>query len=231
MHTVFERSVMAQHYGYLNLDLAAQRWLTEHGHSLRSGVLKDPFVAHQMEEDTHARLSLRWSYGGWMEDRSVLRRGSYLDREKLYLHLGIDVNVNPGTMVHTTTQGVLVYAGNDKNSFGAGGWGNHCILYMADLRTALLYAHLGYVGQGMIGMEVAPGTPLATVGDVHENGGWRPHLHMQLVRMPPECDRWTTKRWEYFSQEIDGYARLDSLHESARRYPDPTQLIFGHTLQ
>ncbi len=227
MHTVFEQSVMTQRYGYLNLDLAAQAWLTERGHSLRSSILKDPHVAHQMEEDSHARFGLRWSHGGWMEDRSILRRGSYLDKEKLYLHLGIDLNVNPGTAVHTTSHGVIVYVGDDKESFGAGGWGKHCILYMDDVRMALLYAHLGYIAV-MVGMEVVPGTPLSTVGDTHENGGWRPHLHMQLVRMPPECVHWTTKRWGRFSEEIDGYARLDSLAESARRYPDPTPLIFGN---
>ncbi|MBP9669448.1 MAG: peptidoglycan DD-metalloendopeptidase family protein [Candidatus Pacebacteria bacterium] len=230
MHTVFDRTVMAQRYGYLNLDLAAQMWLTERGHTLRTKILKSPQVAHEMEEDSHARFGLKWSHGGWMEDRSVLRRGSYLDEKELYLHLGIDLNVNPRTMVYSTVQGTVVYVGDDSHTFGTGGWGNHCILYIENLRMALLYAHLGHIGKQLVGMEVAPGTPLSTVGETHENGGWRPHLHMQLVRMPPECVHWTTKSWERFSEEIDGYARLDTLAESARRYPDPTPLIFGHTV-
>ena len=37
-----------------------------------------------------------------------------------------------------------------------------------------------------VGMEVAEGQVIATVGDKSVNGGWEPHLHFQLSWEEPE---------------------------------------------
>src|SRR5262249_23516220 len=46
-----------------------------------------------------------------------------------------------------------------------------------------LYGHLneGTLQRLRVGQSIAQGETFAQVGDVHENGGWSPHIHFQIV--------------------------------------------------
>ncbi len=230
MATVLDSAFLRQPHGYLNLNTAAYTWMKkQYFKDLEVPSLADPDVAHQMEEETHTELGLAWSYGGWLEDRSIIRHCTYLDKGKLYLHTGIDVNVNPGTPVFFSAPGTVVYVGDDKSSFGKGGWGVHMI-QRVDLGPwtgkVILYAHLAPITL-KVGTRYFPGDLIGCVGDKETNGFWRPHLHVQCVDMPQDSLFWTHDQWSQFSEEVDGYVPLGSESSSARRYPDPTALLFG----
>src|SRR5204863_2418348 len=49
-----------------------------------------------------------------------------------------------------------------------------------------LYGHLGLdvLSSAKVGQSVARGERIATIGDSQVNGGWPPHLHLQLMVDP-----------------------------------------------
>ncbi len=217
---IFSSDLMSQRIGYANLNDGAIWWEKKNGIHSDERPFKEPEIAHKMEEEYHEHLGLDWSYGGWMEERSCIRRGTYVEKDKLWLHIGIDVNVNPGTIVRAVRNGPVVYQGDDAPLVG--GWGMHVIqmINYRDAPHALLYAHLGsvfkpdspYYGEYLIGR----------IGSKFHNGFWRPHLHLQLF-----ADVSHVTDWELFMKEMDGYAKMEDREMWARKCPDPTPLIFG----
>jgi murein DD-endopeptidase MepM/ murein hydrolase activator NlpD len=109
-------------YGYLNLNSEAKIWAEN-----RKGVsLVDPKTCERMVHDVHVKYSIDFSYGGWMEDRSFLWHGSYLDASQSYIHLGIDLNVSAGTPVALDFDAVVVRVDDDFPE--EGGWGPRVIV-------------------------------------------------------------------------------------------------------
>src|SRR2546422_11572306 len=60
-----------------------------------SNPLLDPYICQQMVEDVHRGLDVDWSYGGYLEYRSFLWAGSYLEETSSFIHVGVDFNVPP----------------------------------------------------------------------------------------------------------------------------------------
>lgn len=207
-------------FGYVNLNEASIWWEKKHKVPISERPFKDPGMAHLMEEEYHDHLGLDWSYGGWLEDRSNIRRGTYLEEKEWWFHTGIDVNVNEGTHIFSPVQGKILYAGNDAPLVG--GWGKHVfqsILFRGKVHV-LLYAHLGTIMVSE-GTTLSPGRVIGTVGSPMTNGGWRPHLHLQLF-----AESNGVADWKMFSDEMDGYVAEEDLAEWARKCPDPTPLLF-----
>lgn len=95
-------------------------------------------------------------------------------------HAGLDLAAPPGTPVHATAAGVVVFAGRYDLRQSVGWWryGNLVMIRHGE-RFATLYGHCQDVNV-RVGQRVAQGDTIATVG----NTGWStsPHLHYEVRR-------------------------------------------------
>src|SRR5215469_10121615 len=103
--------------------------------------------------------------------------------ERRTIHLGIDLFVPPGSNVHAPIDGVIHTIADNR---APGDYGPVVILRhaVADAKEFFtLYGHLSRtsIKKLAVGQRVAKGQVFATIGAVTENGGWPPHLHLQIM--------------------------------------------------
>lgn len=150
-------------------------------------------------------LGLTTPYGGWMENRSHFLAGTYLDNEKKYLHLGVDIWVKEGTAVVAPV--CLDFVGTYFDPDDSGGWGG--VVLAQDPRNpslTFLFAHLS--SMGMASGDLSQGQLIGRVASTQYNGGWHPHLHIQVI------DEWATKdRWPELHKAI------------TKRNPSPREIL------
>ena len=105
------------------------------------------------------------------------------------LHLGLDLFEKAGTPVYAPLDGTVCSAQVRPDPLDYGG----CVMLAhtvpdvsdegGDLTFYSLYGHLkpDSVAKLEIGQSISKGEVIAELGDVFENGGWPPHLHLQLI--------------------------------------------------
>jgi peptidoglycan LD-endopeptidase LytH len=126
----------------------------------------------------------KYGIGGYMEHRTIYARSKHFDTsdEPRRLHLGVDIWAQSGTPIYVPLQG-KVHSFNDNNNFGD--YGPAIILEhnLDGLKLYTLYGHLSRksLEELSVGMPVSINQPLATFGNISENGNWPPHLHFQLM--------------------------------------------------
>jgi murein DD-endopeptidase MepM/ murein hydrolase activator NlpD len=214
-------------YAKVLLDREAEGWIEayerKHGRGPRSPLL-GPALCQQFVGELHGRLGVVWSYGGYLENRSHLWRGSYLEQSGAFIHLGVDFNVPQGTPFVTQCPAAVILVDDDGDLDG--GWGQRIFL-KPDLpaereelpAVVLIYAHLQSIAV-QPGSRIPAGTVLAEVGGPPHNGNWAPHLHIQALRY----DAFARILTEDFDN-LDGYGHPDNLAELAELFPDPLGLI------
>ncbi|MGB3315643.1 MAG: aminotransferase class III-fold pyridoxal phosphate-dependent enzyme [Albidovulum sp.] len=127
-----------------------------------------------------------YGLGIYGEKRSVYTAEQFADAasdERRTRHLGIDVFASAGTPVHAPLAGRVhtVTYNADPLDYG------HTLILehrtAKDVPFYTLYGHLGGSLPGLLsrGLMVAAGDLIAHLGDWHENGGWAPHLHFQVM--------------------------------------------------
>lgn len=204
-------------FAKIDLNIEARR-LMEENDCEQANPLLDSFVCKRFIEDCHRRFGVDFSYGGWMEDRSTLWRGSYLDDDKRYIHLGIDFNVPAGTAVAAVRSGTVIRIDNDYPE--PYGWGNRVIVDDESTGCVLVFAHLRFPEKLRVGDLLHSGEVFANVGNSSENGGWFPHLHVQIIKR------------EYFQyllendlRDLDGYGKNEDIELLRENYPDPMSYV------
>lgn len=151
----------------------------------------DPVIVDRWMEFVHDIKEIDYSWGGYLEDRSVLWRGHYHQPGEV-IHLGVDVNVPAGTEVFMPTWGILAHSFQDPDQNG--GWGGKIIFQCttgAFEGLYLIFGHLKDIPHD-IGTKYIPGQKIGVIAEAEINGGWAPHLHVQLMRE--------------FLPNVDGYA-------------------------
>jgi len=103
--------------------------------------------------------------------------------ERRTVHLGIDLFAPPGTAIHAPLDGVVHAVAHNPAPLD---YGHVAILrHVTDARAEFftIYGHLtaGCLHTLKKGQHIPAGQIFARIGDVHENGGWAPHLHFQLA--------------------------------------------------
>lgn len=123
--------------------------------------------------------------GGYGENRPLYRMSPVFEgggEEARSLHLGIDLWLAAGTPVHAVLTG-HVHSLQDNASFGDYGptliFEHH--LLGKDFYT--LYGHLSRKSLERLrpGHLVQAGECIGALGEEHENLGWPPHLHFQVI--------------------------------------------------
>lgn len=209
-----------KNFGYVNLNLEAEKWIAGNKFKLGKNPLLDPAVCQLMVNDVNKKYGLDFSYGGWMEDRSFLWRGHYLDEKKTYIHLGIDMNVLAGTEVAVNFDAIAVKTDNDYPEDG--GWGTRVILKHGKKPVYLIFAHLDQNVQCKAGDFLKAGQIFAMVGKPPSNGNWFEHMHLQAIQEDYYNKLEKNNLWD----ELDGYGAEEDIALNAQRFPDPIGFIF-----
>ena len=128
--------------------------------------------------------NVQWLIGGYLEQRALytsdLFEGS--QEEKRDIHLGVDIWGPARSPIYCPYPGDIfgwAYNGNALD------YGYTLILkhQYANFTFYTLYGHLGPTYQDLWekGGVVEKGEIIADLGFPHENGGWIPHLHFQII--------------------------------------------------
>jgi 4-aminobutyrate aminotransferase-like enzyme/Ser/Thr protein kinase RdoA (MazF antagonist) len=103
--------------------------------------------------------------------------------ERRTIHLGLDLSAAPGTPIRSPLDGIvhLVAINTAPLDYGPLVVLRHTTGDGHEFFT--LYGHLTREAFDTlrVGQRIARGQSFARIGDVHENGGWAPHLHFQLI--------------------------------------------------
>ncbi|MGC2829159.1 MAG: aminotransferase class III-fold pyridoxal phosphate-dependent enzyme [Candidatus Acidiferrum sp.] len=103
--------------------------------------------------------------------------------ERRTIHLGMDLFAAPGTPIHAPLDGVVHTVAINTAPLD---YGPLVILRHTTgdgLEFFTLYGHLARetIEALKVGQRIARGQQFARIGDAHENGGWVPHLHFQII--------------------------------------------------
>ena len=156
-------------WGRLNLDDEARKVTLD---------FTDPLICAQWIEALHINKSIKYSYGGFLEDRSHLWAEHYQKDSGAFIHLGTDYVVPINTKLTLPLAGRIVHVMRDEETFG--GWGCR-VLWKLNNGNYLIYGHLKNNISLERGKMCEPGLIVGETGVPSENGGWFPHLHVQYM--------------------------------------------------
>ena len=133
------------------------------------------------------RENAKVGFGGYLEERSIYNRSSYFKNKDLKnernIHLGIDLWIAAGTIVHAAFDGEIH---SFKNNTNFGDYGPTLILKHTINNHVFhtLYGHLSLesIESFEEGQKVSQGEDIARLGDTSVNGDYAPHLHFQIIK-------------------------------------------------
>jgi 4-aminobutyrate aminotransferase-like enzyme/Ser/Thr protein kinase RdoA (MazF antagonist) len=103
--------------------------------------------------------------------------------ERRTVHLGIDLFVPAGSNVYAPLDGTIQTVANNQAPLDYG----PVVIVKHEMGDSggffTLYGHLSRetLQNLSVGQRIAKGQRLAQIGAAHENGGWPPHLHFQII--------------------------------------------------
>ncbi|ADD68755.1 Peptidase M23 [Denitrovibrio acetiphilus DSM 12809] len=157
-----------------------------------------------------------WAVGMYMENReSILSQYQQMAVDRRYYHLGIDICAPAGTPVYAPLDGVVYESGYEK---GEGNYGGYAILRHAIGTSEPFYSMYGHMSVKTLpaeGAALKAGDMIAEIGDLHENGGWNHHTHIQII----------TEKGREQGYFFKGYCAESALPEIESLCPSPLPLI------
>ena len=171
----------------------------------------DDFV-NQIKKKADARVAI----GGYLERRNLYQASDhFVNGPSRNIHLGVDLWIDAGAHVYAPMAGVIhSFAYNPAYL----DYGYALILKHVHRGEVFftLYGHLSskYMSVWKRGMAIEAGSPIATIGDRHENGHWPPHLHFQMIL-----------DIGIYDGDYPGVCAEEDLTFYRRNCPDPSVLI------
>jgi murein DD-endopeptidase MepM/ murein hydrolase activator NlpD len=168
--------------------------------------------------DANRMLKSKFGIGRYNEKRVGMYTTELFTKnpEKLRdIHMGIDLAAPSGTPVHAFADGKVFCASINE---APGDYGGTVITehQICGKTIWALHGHLSHASVHALqnGQAVQKGQVIAHLGDPVENGGWNPHLHLQIsVEMPAHCD-------------MPGAVNEADRDAALLRFPDP-RIILG----
>lgn len=157
-----------------------------------------------------------WSIGRYDEDRVIYTQALFAGVAPRTIHMGIDLGGPVGTPVYAVGEGQVLFAGFNPEP---GDYG-HVLVLEHRLEGRPIYALYGHLSADSLvlsppGRQVRANDPLGFLGDVHENGGWPPHLHFQLAWERPK------------THDMPGAVSHSDRAVARLRHPDPACMLGG----
>lgn len=155
-----------------------------------------------------------WTVGRYDEDRPGVYTAALFGGERT-IHVGVDLGAPAGVAVHAFSWGRVVHVGENP---ALGDYGSVLVtehdVVLADGRGGPLYALWGHLSAASrrrwcVGRAFSRGAVLGWLGEPHENGGWPPHLHLQLSVVRP------------VTHDLPGAVSSAARAEALALYPDP----------
>lgn len=165
--------------------------------SIGSGDLGTPADLDDLERTSHAierrvgGAGAGAGIGRWNEVRAIYRADAFRapgnERDEYRtVHIGLDLFAPPGTSVRAPLDGVVH---SFRNNVGRYDYGPAILLEHrvrdedGELVLHTLYGHLSAESLGGVseGEVVRAGTVIGSIGDGRINGGWPPHVHLQVI--------------------------------------------------
>ena len=193
--------------GYVSLGEAS-----EHLPQIKSMTQKD-FNAYL--EDVHRKQGVTWSLSGDRENRtSLYAQDPNKSIEARTVHIGLDLNAPAGTPIHSPFDAEVIKAEYDA---GDGNYGWFCVLKHSVGGTTFytLYGHVAEKDLAPTGKKLRAGDVFARIGDLHENGNWFHHVHLQVL-----TERGYEEGWIY-----KGLCTKQQLLEIDELCPSPMPLL------
>ncbi len=121
--------------------------------------------------------------GRYDEDRDCYSGDAYQEEtERRTVHIGLDLFVPPGTPIRAPLDSVVHSLADNDQPWD---YGPTILLEHPGPKGPFftLYGHLSRDSLHQLGMDspVRGGAPFARIGTRRENGGWPPHLHLQII--------------------------------------------------
>ena len=181
-------------------------------------ILPEKYEVFDFSEgyDPNRNLKFPFGIGKYNEHRPTMYEGEQFHYEELQyrrtVHMGIDIAAPVGTEVYAFCDGHVFAVGNNDLSFDYG----PTLITKHDICGFELYALHGHLRldllQNMhVGDLIKKGDIIAHIGDEMENGGWNPHVHFQLSRVPPPEGTF----------DLPGVVSLQDREFATKIFPDP----------
>lgn len=207
-----------------NLNEEAIRYWKEIGHTDRAtNPLLSAQTCQKMVDAFHRRLGKGWSYGGYMEDRSTIWAGSFLENENRFLHLGVDLNIPAGAEVTASERCTVEHVDGLREGDHNNNWGTRVFLRPHnENHPILMYAHLSASIRKKVGEIVKPDEVFAHIGSSMVNGGWYEHCHLQGIDRAHFAHLVDD---DGIVRRINGYAKAEQEGQMRQMYPDATPYV------
>ncbi|MEO6594439.1 MAG: aminotransferase class III-fold pyridoxal phosphate-dependent enzyme [Planctomycetota bacterium] len=181
----------------------------------------DAAQAGRRTDDALRAAGTNLGIGRYLEPRPIYTSAAFggdaPNAHRRTVHLGIDLFAPAGTGVFAPLEGIVHRAMNCPGELDYGG--------LVVLRHTLpngrafgtLYGHLNpaSIAQLRPGQHLAAGEQFAALGTPEHNGGWPPHLHLQVLAADPAD----------LPEVPPGVADPDDVPGHAALYPDPSPLL------
>lgn len=141
--------------------------------------------------DASRVLRFPYGWGRYDEDRVGMYNADFFlnGTEARTIHMGVDLGAPAGTSVFSPVDATF-YASEFRDK--EGDYGGTVILRaepkgVDELPLYFLFGHLSRASLKLMEAReaVEAGELIGWLGEKHENGGWNPHLHLQLSRLEP----------------------------------------------
>ncbi len=156
-----------------------------------ASAARQPLEAEKLWAEIAARDGIDLGIGPWGEDRPVYTSDAFASTlasgERRSLHLGLDLFQGAGTPLRAPLPGrvVDVYVSDLPLDYG------HAILLEHNPAPGItffsLWGHLSAESARLrkVGDNIAASDVIGEMGPNSENGGWQPHVHLQLIAYRP----------------------------------------------
>tara|TARA_B100001996_G_C18621765_1_gene578023 strand:+ start:153 stop:767 length:615 start_codon:yes stop_codon:yes gene_type:complete len=158
-----------------------------------------------------------FTIGRYDEDRKGMYTQALFGGERT-IHVGLDIGGPAHTPIFAFEDGTIhSFADNDEDgSYGPTIITEHRIpIEGVEQMLWVLHGHLSRNSlEGLeVGASISKGEQIGSMGEEHENGGWPPHVHIQLTFVEPT------------EPDLEGVVAPHNRDEALQRYPDPRNIL------
>ena len=162
---------------------AAELDLSTTGDTLQKVNLADQDAIHAAIWTTIHAAGCSIGFGGYLEHRGIYKASSHFGKGAAdrCIHLGIDLWAEAGHPVYAPVDGVIHSLAMNAMPLDYGA----TIILEHGTPAGSFWTLYGHLSERDLhwhpGDRIPAGTPLCHLGERHENGGWVPHLHFQVI--------------------------------------------------